>query len=94
MSGEKKATEILESKGTLEELNNLGFTEEGAKGVVQEILYDVLVDKNIRLNAAKEVFKIFGTYAAEKSFNMTVNTSVEELNSVIKDELAKFRTHK
>ena len=94
MSADKKATEILQSKGTQEELLNLGFSEEGAKKVVEKIMYNEKVEPASRLRAASEMFKVFGTYAAEKSFNLTVNSSVEELNSIIKSDLAKFRPNK
>ena len=93
-SADKKATEILESKGTQYELKRLGFSEEGAKAVVEEILYDKYADQNVRLNAAKEVFKVFGTYAVEKTFNLNVNASAEELNSLIKKDLERFRANK
>lgn len=90
MSAEKKATEIIESKGTQFELRQLGFDEESAKAVVTEIL-EHGEDDSVRLGAAKEIFKVFGTYAAEKSFNLTVNSTVEQLNDQIRKDLAKFR---
>lgn len=91
---DKKATEILESKGTQYELKRLGFSEEGAKSVVEEILYDKYADQAVRLRAASEVFKVFGTYAAEKSFNLTATASIDELKDIIQNDLAKFRTNK
>jgi len=66
LSADKKATEIIESKGTIDALNDYGFNLDNAKMVVAEILLDSKTDKNTRLNAAKEVFKVFGEYAPEK----------------------------
>lgn len=94
MSADKKATEIIQSNGTQKELKNLGFSEEGAKQVVEELLYDKYQDGNVRLNAAKEVFKVHGSYAAEKSFNLTATASVDEIKNIIQQDLAKFRSHK
>lgn len=93
ISAESSSKDIIEQKGVQEELAKLGFTEEGAKSVVEEILYDKKVDASSRLRAAGEVFKVFGSYAAEKSFNLTVSSSVEEINDVIRKDLAKFRTN-
>ncbi len=85
---------ILEQKGVKDELALLGFTEEKAKNVVATILSSEFEEGNTRLRAADLIFKVYGTYAAEKSFNINVNSSVEEINSVIKNDLAKFRPNK
>lgn len=85
---------ILEQKGVQTELKNLGFNEEAAKDVVQEILHDRDEDGSVRLRAASEVFKVFGTYAAEKTFNLTATASVDELKAIIQNDLAKFRPNK
>lgn len=94
-SAEKKATEIIESKGTQQELTDLGFTEENAKAVIVGILKAPTVFEMVtptdKLRAAQEVFKVFGTYAAEKTFNLTATASVDELKSIIQQDLAKFR---
>lgn len=84
--------EVIAALGVQEELRKYGFDEESAKKVVIEVMNDKK-DNAVRLRAAAEVFKVFGSYAAEKSFNMTVNTSVEELNNKIKEDLARFRTN-
>lgn len=89
-----KPGEIINQKGVKDALFALGFDSDNARRVVAEILNDETVEPQIRLKAAGEVFKINGDYAAEKSFNMTVNTSVDELTNVIQDELTKFRPHK
>ncbi len=65
-TAEAKATDIIESEGVQEELIILGFTEENAKRVVQEIMLDIEADKSSRLKAADMVFKVQGTYAPEK----------------------------
>lgn len=90
MSADKKATEIIESKGTQKALQSLGFSEEGAKGVVEEILYHG-EDDSVRLRAATEVFKVFGSYAAEKSVSLTANLNTEELKEIIMSDLTRFR---
>ena len=90
-TAEAKATEIIEQPGVKTELKNLGFSEEGAKDVVQEILYDKEEEGSTRLRAASEVFKVFGTYAAEKTFNLTATASIGELKQIIQNDLAKFR---
>jgi len=71
-TAESNAKIILEAKGTKEELTNLGFSEEGAKQVVSEILYDKSVVASSRLMAADQVFKAHGTYAPTKNVNVNV----------------------
>ncbi len=72
VSMKKNPQVVLDSDGVKEELNNLGFSEEGAKQVVQKILYDERVKADTRINAAKEVFKVHGSYAPDKSINFNV----------------------
>lgn len=91
---EHKPKEIFESKGLKEELRKLGFDSDNAKAVVAEILNSPHEEGSVRLNAAKEVFKVNGDYAAEKSFNLTATASVDELKSIIQQDLAKFRPNK
>lgn len=64
-TAEKKATEIIRSKGTQLELENLGFDVESAKKVVLHIMRYGKKEEN-RLNSAKEIFKVTGEYAPEK----------------------------
>ncbi len=71
-SATQSAGMILEQKGVVDELENLGFSEEGAKKVVQSILYDKRVKADTRINAAKEVFKVTGAYAPDKHININV----------------------
>lgn len=85
---------ILEQKGVKEELKALGFNEDRAKKVVAEILDDKYQDGAVRIAAAREVFKVFGTYAAEKSVNMNVTASVDEVREAISQTLSRFRAIK
>src|SRR3990167_10773143 len=83
-SGSQKSTTIINSKGTQKELKNLGFTEEGAKQVVQEILYDKKVRPETRLTASKQVFEVLGSFAPDKHINL--NTTAEELRNLIQND--------
>jgi len=58
---------IIEQIGVVEALNELGFSEQGAKSVVQEIMYNPETDPNARLKATDQVFKVEGSYAPEKT---------------------------
>lgn len=69
---EKKATEIIESKGTQEELRKRGFDPDTAREVVGEILLAGEND-NVKLKAADMIFKVHGNYAAEKHLNVNVD---------------------
>lgn len=86
-SGKKKSSEILESKGVVQELELMGFTEANAKSVVQEILLDKESDKHSRLKAADMVFKVEGTYAAEKHINVNINHESTERTQGLADRL-------
>ena len=56
----------IKQKGVKEELKKLGFSEEGAKKVVVEIMYDSNVQPTARLQATRQVFEVHGTFAPEK----------------------------
>lgn len=87
---EVKAKEIIEQKGVKEELEVLGFTEEAAMKVVQEIMNSKDVDPSARLKATDQVFKIRGTYAPEKSIIANIQLSDsknEKSNSIIESIL-------
>lgn len=94
VTADRHASEVIEQPGVQNELKKLGFDEESAKQVVKEILSNSNEDSNVRLNAAKEVFKVFGTYAAEKTFNLTATANVDDLKAIIQTDLAKFRPNK
>jgi hypothetical protein len=71
----KQPGRVIEAEGVQTALAEMGFTEQNAKNVVAEILLNPDGDANVRLNAAKEVFKVKGSYAAEKT--MAVNLNLE-----------------
>lgn len=77
VSMKKNPQVILNSSGVQEVLDEYGFTEDNAKKVVSEILLNSKVKPDTRINAAKEVFKVRGTYAPEKSLNVNVEVSAE-----------------
>lgn len=74
-SMKKNPKVVLESKGVQNELIALGFHPDKAKEVIAEIL--VSGEEPSRLKAADMVFKVHGTYAAEKHINLNINESTE-----------------
>lgn len=68
---------VLESDGVQEELTNLGFTEDNAKRVVTDILESDKAANTDKLRASDMIFKVHGSYAAEKRVSVNVNTTVE-----------------
>lgn len=68
---------VMRSKGVKEELYRLGFDEEAAKQVVGEILQFGDEDKD-RLKAAEIIFKVFGSFAPDKSINLNVEVEASE----------------
>lgn len=70
ISAKSSAHLILESDGVKEELENLGFTVEGADGVVKEILYKGKREEN-RLKAAGMVYERLGANV-DKGGNKTL----------------------
>lgn len=67
----KQPSVVFNSKGMEEALIENGFTEENAKSVIQEILLDKRKKDSVRMDAAREIFKVFGTYAPEKKAIVT-----------------------
>ncbi len=63
---------IMEQVGVKQELMALGFNENSAKQVVQEIMLNPKVDANTRLKATDQVFKVHGSYA-RSDINVEVN---------------------
>lgn len=80
---------VIDVIGVQEELEVLGFTEYAAKTVVSDILNNQNIDPNTRLKAADQVFKIKGTYAAEKKDikveDTTANESIKSLATILND---------
>lgn len=73
---EHKAKEILEGEGVQNELISLGFHPDKAKEVVGEILIAGEND-TVKLKAADMVFKVHGTYAAEKHITLNIDESTQ-----------------
>lgn len=84
-----KATEIIEQKGTQEELAKLGFTPFDAKRVIARILHGEGTKEETKLRAADMILNVFGEYAPDKSINMNVGAS--DVAALIKQGMAKFR---
>ncbi len=63
----------LAQKGVVEELKSLGFSEEGAKQVVSDILYSETAQDHDKLDAADKIFKVHGSYAPDKHLNVNVD---------------------
>src|SRR3990167_3052024 len=61
----KQPSRVMKSKGVLEELENLGFTVEGADNVVQKILYKGKKEET-KLKAADILYKRLGAYEDTK----------------------------
>jgi hypothetical protein len=68
---------VLESVGTIKALEDLGFTEGNAKSVVNSILSNEKAKASDRLKAADMVFKVHGTYAAEKHMTLNIDANVD-----------------
>ena len=71
INADKHTKEVFSGKGFEEALVENGFTEENAKSVIQEILLDKRKKDSVRMDAAREIFKVFGTYAPEKKAIVT-----------------------
>ena len=76
VSMKKNPQVVLNSDGVKEVLEESGFTEDNAKMVVTEILLNKKVKPDTRINAAKEVFKVQGSYAPEKSVSLNIEVPV------------------
>ena len=89
---QKQPGRVLESDGVKEELENLGFSEEGAKKVVSKILYTGKEEN--RIKAAQEVFKVNGSYAPEKHIDLEIevkiNTETLKIAQEADDKLDKL----
>lgn len=70
---------VLESVGVINALSDLGFTEENAKNVVKSILENDKAKHSDRLKAADMVFKVHGTYAAEKTISLNIDANVDNI---------------
>lgn len=86
-SARNHATMYINQIGVQEHLKKLGFHADNAKRVVAELLDSE--DENIRIKASQEVFKIEGSYAAEKNINMNIDS--KQVADIIKEGMNKFR---
>lgn len=79
ITAEKNSSEVINSLGVKQSLEDYGFNVENAKRVVASILINEKTDPNPRLKAASEVFKVHGAYAPEKSINLNVEVESDEV---------------
>lgn len=77
-SMKKNPQVVINSQGVKEALEEYGFTEDNAKKVVAKILLNDDTEPNARLKAADQVFKVHGSYAAEKHVNLNVEVEASE----------------
>lgn len=66
-SVEQVPDKVLNTSGVIEALDELGFTSENAKKVVQKILNSEEAEHRDRLKAADMVFKVKGDYVADQN---------------------------
>lgn len=85
-SAEASAKVILDQKGVQQELIKHGFNPDAAKEIVTEILYAGEND-TVKLKAADMVFKVHGTYAAEKHINLNIEDKPSERLQEIADKM-------
>ncbi len=68
---------LLNTRGVETALEDYGFNEHTAKKVVESILSNNESADKDRLKAADMVFKVHGTYAAEKTINVNVDVDAQ-----------------
>lgn len=85
---EQKRT--FEQKGLAIALQQKGFSIDGAKAVVQSIMYSPKTKDENKLRACSEVFKVMGGYAPEKHENINktliITTVLDTLEGKISAE--------
>lgn len=69
---------VIAQDGVQEALAAKGFSEENAKRVIGEIIDDKRTKPDTRINAAKEIFKVSGSYAPEKKLNVNLSADIED----------------
>lgn len=87
----KHAGQVINSKGVKEELKNLGFTVDNAKNVLGKLIDDPNTEANVKVNVAKEIFKVHGTYAAQKQ-EISVNKELDEALNRLSKLLPKTKS--
>ncbi len=82
---------VLDNSGVHMALEEYGFSEINAKRVVESILSSDKAAHKDRLKAADMVFKVHGTYAAEK--HVSLNVEIDSNNERLLELAAKLRGH-
>jgi len=78
---------VIETEGVQEELTKLGFTEDNAMKVVEQIMNNEDAQDHNRLKATELVFKVKGTFAPEKKAVLHLDvTANDEQTQLIADE--------
>lgn len=75
---EKSPHDVLNTTGVTIALKELGFNPDGAKKVVESILYNENSADKDRLKASDMVFKVHGTYAPDKHVNVNVEANIDD----------------
>lgn len=81
---------VLETSGVMEALDELGFTSENAKKVVQKILNNEEAEHRDRLKAADMVFKVKGDYVADQ--NIKENNANPIIYAKIEQHIYNFES--
>ncbi len=71
-------SKVLNTSGVIDALADIGFNEHTAKKVVESILTSEDSAAKDRLKAADMVFKVHGTYAAEKHVSINIDAQVDD----------------
>jgi hypothetical protein len=82
---------VLQTSGVEQALADNGFSPETAKNVVKMILESNEAAHKDRLKAADMVFKVHGTYAAEK--HVSVNVEIDANNERLLELADRLRKH-
>jgi Holliday junction resolvasome RuvABC DNA-binding subunit len=82
---------LLDTIGVKEALADIGFNEHTAKKVVEQILSSNEAAHKDRLKAADMVFKVHGTYAAEK--HVSLNVEIDSNNERLLELAERLRKH-
>lgn len=94
LSNKDAPNKVLETPGVMTALDELGFTSENAKKVVQKILNSEEAEHRDRLKAADMVFKVKGDYVAdqntkENNANPIIYAKIEQHIHLFEDQIKK-----
>ena len=90
VTAKQRPQEVIEQKGVQEALRARGFDPENAKRVVTEIMNNEDEKGDTRLRASDMVFKVYGTYAPEKTLNLALSAQLENVVKLDDTTLAKL----